>query len=79
MPHRDGSSSGTQALPDLHRLPTTSLFLTGVCMISAGFETTDPITQTRTVVIQGAREMSGRGWVLEVHCPQGAVYDRYLP
>jgi quercetin dioxygenase-like cupin family protein len=42
-------------------------------MISAGFETTDPITQTRTVVIQGAREMSGRGWVLEVHNPQGAA------
>ena len=41
-------------------------------MINAGFETTDPITQTRTVVIQGARETSGRGWVLEVHSPQGA-------
>ncbi len=41
-------------------------------MISPGFETTDPVTQTRTVVLQGAREMSGRGWVLEVHCPEGA-------
>lgn len=42
-------------------------------MISPGFETTDPITQTRIVVIQGARETSGRGWVIEVHCPQGAA------
>ena len=46
-------------------------------MISAGFETTDPITQTRTVVIAGALETSGRGWVLEVHCPQGAA--AFLP
>jgi quercetin dioxygenase-like cupin family protein len=42
-------------------------------MISPGFETTDPVTQTRTVVLQGARETSGRGWVLEVHCPEGAA------
>ena len=42
-------------------------------MIGAGFETTDPITKTRTVVIQGARETSGRGWVLEVHNPPGAA------
>ena len=42
-------------------------------MISPGFETTDPVTQTRTVVIQGARETSGRGRVIEVHCPQGAA------
>jgi mannose-6-phosphate isomerase-like protein (cupin superfamily) len=41
-------------------------------MISAGFETTDPFTQTRFVVIEGARETNGRGWVLEVHCPEGA-------
>ncbi len=41
-------------------------------MITAGFETTDPITQTRTVVIEGAEETKGRGWVLEVHCPEGA-------
>ena len=58
-------------------LPSTSLFLTGVSMISAGFETTAPIPQTRTVVIQGARETSGRGWVLEVHSPQGAA--AFLP
>ena len=42
-------------------------------MISPGFETTDPITQTRIVVLKGARETSGRGWVIEVHCPQGAA------
>jgi mannose-6-phosphate isomerase-like protein (cupin superfamily) len=42
-------------------------------MISPGFETTDPVTQTRTVVLQGARETSGRGWVIEVHCPEGAA------
>ncbi len=41
-------------------------------MISPGFETTDPITQTRIVVVKGARETSGRGWVIDVHCPQGA-------
>ena len=45
----------------------------GVCMISPGFETTDPVTQTRTVVMKGARETSGRGWVIEVHCPEGAA------
>ncbi len=44
-------------------------------MISPGFETTDPITQTRLVVVQGARETADRAGVTEVHCPQG---DRYL-
>jgi len=42
-------------------------------MISAGFETTDPITKTRLVVVKGARETAGRGWVTEVHCPEGAA------
>src|SRR6478672_4337761 len=51
----------------------TSLFIMGVCMISPGFETTDPFTKTRTVVMKGAREMAGRGWVIEVHCPEGAA------
>ena len=41
-------------------------------MIRAGFETTDPRTGTRTVVIKGAEETGGRGWVLDVHCPEGA-------
>ena len=41
-------------------------------MIRAGFETIDPFTGTRTVVKKGAEETSGRGWVIEVHCPEGA-------
>lgn len=41
-------------------------------MIRAGFETTDPFTQTRSIVIAGAEETNGRGWVIEVHCPEGA-------
>ena len=41
-------------------------------MIRAGFETTDPFTHTRAVVIKGAEETDGRGWVIEVHCPEGA-------
>lgn len=41
-------------------------------MIQVGFETTDPITQTRVVVIEGAQETEGKGWVIEVHCPVGA-------
>jgi mannose-6-phosphate isomerase-like protein (cupin superfamily) len=42
-------------------------------MIGAGFETTDPITKTRFVVVKGAQETAGRGWVLEHHCPEGAA------
>jgi quercetin dioxygenase-like cupin family protein len=41
-------------------------------MIKAGFQTTDARTQTRTVLVKGAEETGGRGWVLEVHCPEGA-------
>lgn len=41
-------------------------------MIRAGFETADPFTNTRTVVIEGAEETDGKGWVIEVHCPEGA-------
>src|SRR5580765_8178090 len=41
--------------------------------IKAGFETTDPITQTRIVVVKDAEEMSGRAFVTEVHCPQGST------
>jgi mannose-6-phosphate isomerase-like protein (cupin superfamily) len=43
-----------------------------MAMIRAGFADTDPRTNTRTVVIAGAEETAGRGWVLEVHCPEGA-------
>ena len=42
-------------------------------MISPGFETTDPVTRTRVVLVKGARETAGRGWVTEVHCPEGAA------
>jgi len=41
-------------------------------MIHAGFETTDPFTGTRSIVIAGAEETQGRGWIIEVHCPEGA-------
>jgi len=41
-------------------------------MIRAGFETTDPRTQTRTVVVKAAEDTGGRGWVLDVHCPANA-------
>ena len=41
-------------------------------MILAGFETTDPRTQTRTVLVKATEETGGRGWVLEVHCPERA-------
>lgn len=41
-------------------------------MIRAGFETTDPFTGTRSVLIEGAEETGGRGLVMDVHCPEGA-------
>ena len=41
-------------------------------MIGAGFETTDPISKTRLVVVKGAGETAGRGWVIELYCPEGA-------
>jgi mannose-6-phosphate isomerase-like protein (cupin superfamily) len=41
-------------------------------MIKAGFETTEPRTGTRTLVVQAAAETDGLGWVLEVTCPEGA-------
>ena len=41
--------------------------------IRAGFADTDHRTNTRTVVLKGAEETDGRGWVLEVHCPEGAA------
>jgi mannose-6-phosphate isomerase-like protein (cupin superfamily) len=42
-------------------------------VIRSGFETADPITQTRIVVVKAAEETSGRGWVTEVHCAQGGA------
>lgn len=40
--------------------------------MQAGFETTDPFTGFRFVLVEGAKETDGRGWVIEVHCPPGA-------
>lgn len=57
---RCGSSTAPLISPETH-------------MIRAGFETTDPFTQTRSVVVEGAEETDGRGWVIEVHCPEGAL------
>lgn len=42
-------------------------------MIRRGFETTDPITKTRLVVVKDAQDTGGRGWVTELHCPEGAA------
>lgn len=54
-------------------------------MLRSGFETTDPFTQTRSVLVEGAGETNGRGWVLDVHCPEGAppaipehLHDRWF-
>jgi hypothetical protein len=41
-------------------------------MILAGFETTDPISGTRAVVIESPQDTQNLGWVLELHCPIGA-------
>lgn len=41
-------------------------------MIGAGFDTVDPRTLTRSVVVADGEETGGRGWVPEVHCPEGA-------
>ncbi len=41
-------------------------------MIGPGFETIDPRTLTRFVVLEGAAETGGRGFMVEYHCPIGA-------
>lgn len=41
-------------------------------MIKPGFTTTDPATQTRTVVLEIDREANGRDFVWEIYCPPGA-------
>jgi len=41
--------------------------------VNAGFEIHDALNGTRTVLIKGADEMGGRGWVLESQCPEGAT------
>ena len=42
-------------------------------MIRAGFQTTEPRSGIRTVLVKDAEDTGGRGWVLEVHCPEGAA------
>jgi hypothetical protein len=44
-------------------------------MIRAGFTIVNPLTQSRTVVIQSDAETNGMGWLLEVHCAPKAGPD----
>lgn len=44
-------------------------------MIRAGFTIHNPITQSRTTVIEGDAETGGTGWLLEVVCAPGARSD----
>lgn len=44
-------------------------------MIRAGFTIHNPLTQSRTTVIEGEAETAGRGWLLEVVCAPGARSD----
>jgi mannose-6-phosphate isomerase-like protein (cupin superfamily) len=44
-------------------------------MIRAGFTITNPITQSRTIVLQSDAETNDMGWLLEVHCVPQAVPD----
>jgi hypothetical protein len=46
------------------------------------FETTEPRTGTRTLILQAAAETDGMGWVLEVTCPEGherASWSTFTP
>jgi hypothetical protein len=44
-------------------------------MIRAGFTITNPLTQSRTIVLKSDAETDGMGWLLEVHCAPGACAD----
>jgi hypothetical protein len=37
-------------------------------MIRAGFTIQNPMTKSRTIVVEGDAETKGMGWLLEVHC-----------
>ncbi len=37
-------------------------------MIRAGFTIENPMTKSRTIVVEGDAETKGMGWLLEVHC-----------
>lgn len=44
-------------------------------MIRAGFAIENPLTQSRTVVLEGDLETNNTGWLLEVHAPAHAGPD----
>lgn len=44
-------------------------------MIYAGFVIENPITQSRTIVVESDAETKGMGWLLEVHCVPNADPD----
>jgi hypothetical protein len=44
-------------------------------MIRAGFTITNPLTQSRTIVLKSDAETNGMGWLLEVHCEPGKRAD----
>lgn len=44
-------------------------------MIRAGFTINNPLTQSRTVVLESDAETNGMSWLLEVHCAPNAGPD----
>ena len=44
-------------------------------MIRTGFTITNPLTQSRTIVLKSDAETDGMGWLLEVHCAPGMRAD----
>ena len=56
-----GEACGSTALEWSDQQPAASKICQGGSMIRAGFETTDPRTQTRTVLVKAAEETGGRG------------------
>jgi hypothetical protein len=44
-------------------------------MIRAGFVIENPLTKSRTVVVESDAETKGMGWLLEIHCAPGAKFD----
>lgn len=44
-------------------------------MIRAGFTIENPVTKSRTVVLESDLETKGMGWLIEVHCPSKAGPD----
>src|SRR4051794_14393730 len=44
-------------------------------MIQSGFTVENPITKSRTVVLESDLETKGMGWLLEISCPPHAKPD----